>query len=80
MVTHFNFAMKEHKIFDMIDSRIRDECKLEQVMMMAKLAKVCLNLKESLNIDAAASTSTSQYNTNATLWYDSEPLFPRQTW
>ncbi|EOA39885.1 hypothetical protein CARUB_v10008562mg [Capsella rubella] len=45
LVTYFNLSMKDDRISDIIDSRIRDNCKLEQVMMMAKLAKMCLNRK-----------------------------------
>ena len=45
LATYFNLAMKENRLSDIIDSRIRDDCKLEQVMMTAKLAKMCLNLK-----------------------------------
>ncbi|XP_010460387.1 PREDICTED: LEAF RUST 10 DISEASE-RESISTANCE LOCUS RECEPTOR-LIKE PROTEIN KINASE-like 1.1 [Camelina sativa] len=123
LVTYFNLSMRENRISDIIDSRIRNNCKLEQVMMIAKLAKTCLNLKgkkrpnmrevwmqlericlshgdvrtmgnddedgeaaefnthlESVNIDVTTLTSTSQYNTNATSWSDTEVLFPRQTW
>ncbi|KAL1213011.1 Wall-associated receptor kinase-like 4 [Cardamine amara subsp. amara] len=80
-------------------------------MVMAKLAKWCLNLKgkkrptmrevwmqlerisssqtmendvdeegAQLSIDVTASSSTSQYNVDAALWSDVEPMLPRQTW
>ncbi|KAG2303302.1 hypothetical protein Bca52824_031953 [Brassica carinata] len=37
--------MKENKFFDIIDARIRDTCKPEQVMVVANLARRCLNSK-----------------------------------
>ncbi|ESQ38880.1 hypothetical protein EUTSA_v10001848mg [Eutrema salsugineum] len=43
--TYFILAMKENKLFDIIDARIRDGCKLNQVTAAAKIARRCLNLK-----------------------------------
>lgn len=37
--------MKEKRLFDIIDPRIRDHCNLGQVTVMAKIAKMCLKLK-----------------------------------
>ncbi|KAJ4916180.1 putative wall-associated receptor kinase-like 11 [Raphanus sativus] len=37
--------MKENKFFDIIDARIKDACKPEQVMAVANLARKCLNSK-----------------------------------
>ncbi|CAE5964726.1 unnamed protein product [Arabidopsis arenosa] len=37
--------MKENRVVDIIDARIRDDCKLEQVMAVAQVARRCLNLK-----------------------------------
>lgn len=45
MATDFLEAMKENRVIDIIDIRIKDESKLEQVMAVAKLARKCLNRK-----------------------------------
>ncbi|KAF8103088.1 hypothetical protein N665_0188s0046 [Sinapis alba] len=45
LATYFILAMKENRLFDMIDARIRDGCKLNQVTATANLARRCLNLK-----------------------------------
>ncbi|KAL1187768.1 Wall-associated receptor kinase-like 9 [Cardamine amara subsp. amara] len=45
LATYFIMAMKENKLFDIIDSRIRDDCMLNQVIATAKVARKCLNLK-----------------------------------
>ncbi|CAL9241275.1 unnamed protein product [Arabidopsis halleri] len=45
LATYFNISVKENKVVDMIDARIRDDCKLEQVMAVAQVARRCLNLK-----------------------------------
>ena len=45
LATHFLEAMKENRVIDIIDIRIKDESKLEQVMAVAKLARKCLNRK-----------------------------------
>ncbi|CAA7013601.1 unnamed protein product [Microthlaspi erraticum] len=45
LADHFRAAMKENNFFDIMDARIRDACKLEQVMAVANLAKRCLNSK-----------------------------------
>ncbi|XP_010463079.1 PREDICTED: wall-associated receptor kinase-like 9 [Camelina sativa] len=44
LAAYFNLAVRENKVFDIIDSRIRNDCKLGQVMVIANLAKRCLNL------------------------------------
>ncbi|CAH2036830.1 unnamed protein product [Thlaspi arvense] len=45
LADHFRAAMKENKFFDIMDARIRDACKPEQVVAVAKLAMRCLNSK-----------------------------------
>ncbi|XP_020886043.1 wall-associated receptor kinase-like 10 [Arabidopsis lyrata subsp. lyrata] len=45
LATYFIFAMKHNTLFDIIDPRIRDGCKLNQVTAAAKIARKCLNLK-----------------------------------
>ncbi|XP_010417637.1 PREDICTED: wall-associated receptor kinase-like 10 [Camelina sativa] len=45
LATYFNISVKENKVVDIIDARIRDDCKLEQVMAVAQVARRCLNLK-----------------------------------
>ncbi|CAF2114593.1 unnamed protein product [Brassica oleracea var. botrytis] len=45
LADHFRAAMKEDKFFDIMDVRIRDACKPEQVMAVANLARRCLNSK-----------------------------------
>ncbi|KAF2588678.1 hypothetical protein F2Q70_00040233 [Brassica cretica] len=45
LADHFRAAMKENRFFDIMDARIRDACKLEQVMAVANLARRCLNSK-----------------------------------
>ncbi|VVA95879.1 unnamed protein product [Arabis nemorensis] len=45
LATYFILAMKENRLSDIIDARIRDGCKLNQVTAVAKIAKKCLNLK-----------------------------------
>ncbi|XP_019096525.1 PREDICTED: wall-associated receptor kinase-like 10 [Camelina sativa] len=45
LATYFIHAMKHNTLFDIIDPRIRDGCKLNQVTAAAKIAKKCLNLK-----------------------------------
>ncbi|KAL1187766.1 Wall-associated receptor kinase-like 9 [Cardamine amara subsp. amara] len=45
LATYFIMAMKENKLFDIIDGRIRDDCMLNQVTATAKVARKCLNLK-----------------------------------
>lgn len=42
---HFVAAVKENRVLDIVDERIKDECNLDQVMAVAKLAKRCLNRK-----------------------------------
>ncbi|CAH8355699.1 unnamed protein product [Eruca vesicaria subsp. sativa] len=45
LADHFRLAMKEKRLTDIIDARIKDDCKLEQVMAMANLAVKCLSWK-----------------------------------
>ncbi|XP_010432907.1 PREDICTED: wall-associated receptor kinase-like 18 [Camelina sativa] len=45
LAEHFRLAMKEKRLFDIMDARIRDDCKPEQVMAVAKLAMKCLSSK-----------------------------------
>ncbi|KAF8091446.1 hypothetical protein N665_0445s0031 [Sinapis alba] len=45
LATYFILAMKENRLEEIIDARIKEECKLEQVKVAAKLARKCLNLK-----------------------------------
>ncbi|KAL1215226.1 Wall-associated receptor kinase-like 9 [Cardamine amara subsp. amara] len=47
LATYFNLIMKETRVVDIIDARIRDDCKIEQVMAVAKVARRCLNLKRT---------------------------------
>lgn len=45
LATYFIQVMKENKLFDIIDARIREDCMLNQVTATAKVARKCLNLK-----------------------------------
>ncbi|CAF1703113.1 unnamed protein product [Brassica napus] len=45
LATYFILAMKEDRLEEIIDARIKEQCKLEQVRVAAKLARKCLNLK-----------------------------------
>ncbi|CAH8390954.1 unnamed protein product [Eruca vesicaria subsp. sativa] len=45
LADHFRDAMKEDRFFDIMDARIRDACKPEQVIAVANLARRCLNSK-----------------------------------
>lgn len=45
LTTYFILAMKENRLSDIIDARIRDGCKLNQVTAIATIAKKCLNMK-----------------------------------
>ncbi|KAG7660159.1 Protein kinase-like domain superfamily [Arabidopsis suecica] len=45
LVSHFNEAMKQNRVLDIVDSRIKEGCTLEQVLAVAKLARRCLSLK-----------------------------------
>lgn len=42
---HFVEAVKENRVLDIVDDRIKDECNLDQVMSVAKMARRCLNRK-----------------------------------
>ncbi|KAL0799648.1 hypothetical protein Bca101_054823 [Brassica carinata] len=45
LATHFLEAMKENRLLDIIDDRIKDESKMDQVMAVATLAGRCLSRK-----------------------------------
>uniref|UniRef100_A0A1J3HJJ8 Wall-associated receptor kinase-like 22 n=1 Tax=Noccaea caerulescens TaxID=107243 RepID=A0A1J3HJJ8_NOCCA len=45
LASHFTEAMKQNRVLDIVDSRIKEDCKLEQVLAVAKLARRCLSLK-----------------------------------
>ncbi|KAL0725895.1 hypothetical protein Bca4012_040494 [Brassica carinata] len=45
LASHFNEAMKQNRVLGIVDSRIKEEWKHEQVLAMAKLARRCLSLK-----------------------------------
>ncbi|EFH65522.1 hypothetical protein ARALYDRAFT_477143, partial [Arabidopsis lyrata subsp. lyrata] len=45
LASHFIEAMKQNRVLDIVDSRIKEDCKLEQVLAVAKLARRCLSLK-----------------------------------
>ncbi|CAH8327155.1 unnamed protein product [Eruca vesicaria subsp. sativa] len=45
LADYFRVAMKENRLLDIIDARIRDGCKTKQVVAVANLAKRCLNSK-----------------------------------
>ncbi|XP_010472838.1 PREDICTED: wall-associated receptor kinase-like 22 isoform X1 [Camelina sativa] len=45
LASHFIEAMKQNRVLDIADSRIKEDCKLEHVLAVAKLARRCLSLK-----------------------------------
>ncbi|KFK42376.1 hypothetical protein AALP_AA2G248200 [Arabis alpina] len=45
LTAYFSLSMKKNRVEDIIDARIRDDCKVEQVMAVAKVARRCLNPK-----------------------------------
>uniref|UniRef100_A0A1J3EJT3 Wall-associated receptor kinase-like 22 n=1 Tax=Noccaea caerulescens TaxID=107243 RepID=A0A1J3EJT3_NOCCA len=45
LASHFTEAMKQNRVLDIVDSRIKEDCKVEQVLAVAKLARRCLSLK-----------------------------------
>ena len=45
LADHFRLAMKENRLSDIVDARIKDDCKPEQVMAVANLALKCLSWK-----------------------------------
>ncbi|KAL1221388.1 Wall-associated receptor kinase-like 5 [Cardamine amara subsp. amara] len=45
LATHFLEAMKENRVIDIIDIRIKEESSLDQLMAVAKLARKCLSRK-----------------------------------
>lgn len=45
LTTYFLHAMEENRLLDIIDRRIRDDCNLGQVTVVAKIARLSLKLK-----------------------------------
>ncbi|AEE29412.1 wall associated kinase-like 2 [Arabidopsis thaliana] len=45
LAAHFVEAVKENRVLDIVDDRIKDECNMDQVMSVANLARRCLNRK-----------------------------------
>lgn len=45
LADHFRIAMKENRLSNIMDARIKDDCKPEQVMAVANLALKCLSWK-----------------------------------
>lgn len=45
LAEHFKVAMKERRLSDIMDARIKDDCKMEQITAMANLALKCLSSK-----------------------------------
>ncbi|KAJ4890049.1 wall associated kinase-like 5 [Raphanus sativus] len=45
LATHFLETIKGNRVLDIIDTRIKDEIKMDQVMAVAKLAGRCLSRK-----------------------------------
>ncbi|KDP41928.1 hypothetical protein JCGZ_26946 [Jatropha curcas] len=43
LAAHFIRSMQDEKLLDVIDPRIKDQCDMEQVMIVANLARQCLN-------------------------------------
>ncbi|KAM7481461.1 hypothetical protein LguiB_006044 [Lonicera macranthoides] len=44
LATYFVLAMEENRIFDIVDNRVRNEGKTQEIVGIAKLARRCLNL------------------------------------
>ncbi|KAG5249815.1 wall-associated receptor kinase [Salix suchowensis] len=44
LVVHFNDSMEDGRIFDIIDAQVKGNCNEEEAMVIANLAKRCLNL------------------------------------
>lgn len=47
LAAHFMDVMKRNRVVDIIDDRIKDESKLDQVVAVAKIARSCLSRKGS---------------------------------
>lgn len=45
LASHFIEAMKQNRILDIVDPRIKEDCMVEQVLGVATLARRCLSLK-----------------------------------
>ncbi|KAL4616106.1 hypothetical protein ACB092_07G174900 [Castanea dentata] len=45
LATYFIHSMKENNLFDIIDSQVMKEAKQEEIIAVANLAKMCLNMK-----------------------------------
>ncbi|KAG2238260.1 hypothetical protein Bca52824_092472 [Brassica carinata] len=50
LADHFRIAMKENRLSNIMDARIKDDCKPEQVMAVANLALKCLKVKKRPNM------------------------------
>ncbi|KAJ6776485.1 WALL-ASSOCIATED RECEPTOR KINASE-LIKE 21 [Salix koriyanagi] len=44
MNTHFIMLMEDNRLFDIIDARVKERCQNEEVILVANLARRCLNL------------------------------------
>ena len=44
LATYFIHSMEENNLFDIIDARVMKDAKQEEVIAIANLAKMCLNL------------------------------------
>ena len=45
LATYFIHSMEENNLFDIIDARVMKEAKQEEIIVVANLAKMCLNMK-----------------------------------
>ncbi|XP_023874401.2 wall-associated receptor kinase-like 1 [Quercus suber] len=45
LATYFIHSMEENNLFDIIDARVMKEAKQEEIIAVANLAKMCLNMK-----------------------------------
>ena len=45
LATYFIHAMEENNLFDVIDARVMEDAKQEEIIVVANLAKLCLNMK-----------------------------------
>ncbi|KAM7481464.1 hypothetical protein LguiB_006047 [Lonicera macranthoides] len=75
LATYFILAMEESRLFDILDSRVKNEGKKDEIMRVANLARRCLNLNgrqrptmkevamelESIRMSNGASTSQQHY-------------------
>uniref|UniRef100_A0A6N2N7P3 Protein kinase domain-containing protein n=1 Tax=Salix viminalis TaxID=40686 RepID=A0A6N2N7P3_SALVM len=45
LATHFIMLMEDNRLFDILDTRVKERCQNEEVILVANLARRCLNLK-----------------------------------